>query len=529
MLRFWSAPSAFVSVFISLLLASAECRGQAAATPETLSSLTLPANTPVKLRLKQPLYDKESQPGRSLMFEVVENVAVNGQVVIQKGTTVTGSVRQVDRTGEGPAKLLLDVGSVETITGQTVRLVWTGTTAGAARDRYKMKDAGGLVAADPEVIPVLPVFVAMTLFQGKKALLSEGTREMAYVGENVALDTARLQAAQASVAKPGHATVFFLPLAWEDAVAKEGNLEGFTRSILCGPVQLELRDPIAVRLRPGQYRCRVGSGDAATLEFADGTEYYVKEDFVESGTSKAWMLVNEDPMKSETFEAWNRQNDAHAWEHKIVDVTMPGHALDLAPYRKKVEKHPQSGDAHRSLASYLNTVGELDEALQEYRQALALEPNSRQAHFDIAKFYQKKGDCTHAIEEYRSGVQIKPKDESAREGFAYLLEDCKDLDAALAEAKEALRIWPDKAWWLHYLLGRLLVKKNDPDAAIIELQWAITKEKHFPIAECELGRAFELKGDLETALDHYRTASQADVRDEECRASYARLQQQLKK
>ncbi len=70
-------------------------------------------------------------------------------------------------------------------------------------------------------------------------------------------------------------------------------------------------------------------------------------------------------------------------------------------------------------------------------------------------------------------------------------------------------MWPERPYF-HYLFGRVLVKKNDPDDAIVELQWALKKEKNrFSPANCELGRAFELKGDPKAALRQYHTAIRA--------------------
>ena len=431
--------SALAPIMISILLGSMECRAQSA-TPETLGLSTLPANTPVKLRLKQPLYTKDAKPGWPVKFEVVENVVVNGQVVNQKGAEVTGSVRQVDRTGKGPAKLLIDLGNTQILTGETVRLVGGGTRTGAASDRMSMRDAGGFVSY-PEAIPLLPVFLVMVLFQRKEALLHEGMREMAYVGENLALDPAKLHAAQASVTKPGYATVFFYetgraedwlpdiftdrvqaldPAKLQAAVSASITKIGTVPPVLCGPVEREFAHGLAARLRPGQYMCRLGSGSPTTFEFEDGKEYYVSADSIKhgplydksgrledwildnadstkSGTSAEWILVDADPRQSGVFEALNLENDRRSLERKIVDVTLPGHAFDLAPYRKEVAKHPKSAGAHFHLASFLDGAGELDEALQEYRQALALEPDFRDAHFGIARLYQRKGDCVQAI------------------------------------------------------------------------------------------------------------------------------------
>jgi tetratricopeptide (TPR) repeat protein len=175
---------------------------------------------------------------------------------------------------------------------------------------------------------------------------------------------------------------------------------------------------------------------------------------------------------------------------------------------------------------------DLDGAIKDCQQALTLEPDSSYLpllHLQIARLFLGKDDFVHAIAEYRTAVQLDPKEESFRIGLVNALEDSGDPDAALAEIREAIRIGPDDAY-LHYLLGRLLIQRNEPDTAIVELQWALKKARnHFSQANCALGRAFELKGDLQAALREYRIAYRAHLDDQQCRAAYERLQIQLKK
>jgi Flp pilus assembly protein TadD len=175
---------------------------------------------------------------------------------------------------------------------------------------------------------------------------------------------------------------------------------------------------------------------------------------------------------------------------------------------------------------------DLDGAIKDCQQALTLEPDSSYLpllHLQIARLFLGKDDFVHAIAEYRTAVQLDPKEESFRIGLVNALEDSGDPDAALAEIREAIRIGPDDAY-LHYLLGRLLIQRNEPDTAIVELQWALKKAKnHFSQANCALGRALELKGDLQAALREYRLAYRAHLDDQQGRAAYERLQIQLKK
>jgi len=190
-------------------------------------------------------------------------------------------------------------------------------------------------------------------------------------------------------------------------------------------------------------------------------------------------------------------------------------------------------------AQLLHQAGDLDGAIEVYQQALASKPDSpvlRESgslfspaplHFGLAELFREKRDFVHALPEYRTAVQLDPKYERFRIGLVNALEDSGDLDTALAETKEAMRVWPDNIYF-HYLLGRLLVKKNDPDAAIVELQWVLKQAKN-SLANCAPGRALELKGDPQAALRQYRTAFRAHQPDVQCRADYERLRLQLNK
>jgi hypothetical protein len=414
----------FVPMMTLFLLGSAECRAQSA-TAETLSPPILPANTPVILRLKESLYKRDAKPGQPVEFEVSFDVVVNGQVLIQSGAAVTGSVRQVDNTGKGPAKVLVDLGPAQTITGEMVRLSGAGTTkddASRGDDRPRLKDVGGLVAFDPEIVPALPVIVpvlaVMELIPRKKVLLHKDASVVAHVAENVTLDPARLKSEPEPEPEPGR---------------------------------------------------------APSSEVLKGGFVFLR------------LLLTNDPQAN-------------------------------GPFRNLVS----TGDR-------LHKAGDLDGAIEEYQQALALGGDSWDVHYFLAQVFEEKRDFVHAIPEYRAAVQLNAKDEHTREGFLTFLVESDDPDAALAEIGEAMRLWPGNIYF-HFILGRLLVKKNDPDGAIAELQWALKQWKnHSWQTNCELGRAYEQKGDLKAALGQYRTAYRVRMDDKECRAAYERLHLQVKK
>jgi Flp pilus assembly protein TadD len=187
-------------------------------------------------------------------------------------------------------------------------------------------------------------------------------------------------------------------------------------------------------------------------------------------------------------------------------------------------------------AEILHSFGDLEGAIQECQQALALQPDSPELHLEAAGLFQEKGDMTRAALESGAAaklllgrVQLNPREERPRIDLINALTDAGDLDSALSQANEAIQALPGRPYF-HYLLGRVLVRKKEPDAAIAELQWALNEHKnHLSPANCELGRAFELKGDPNAAVREYRIAFRAQGGDQECRAAYERLQRQVKK
>lgn len=198
-------PGAAALVMASFLAVSLECRAQSA-TAETSSPVILPANTSVILHLTKSLYKKDAKPGHPVEFVVGYDVVVNHQIFIHSGTAVTGSFRQVDHTGKGPAKVLIDPGPAKTVSGETVSLAWAGMTPKS--DRAGMMGAVEYVD-EPLALPiVVPVLVVMTLFEKKVVLDKDagcgwfgwlgdcGVWVVARVAEDVALDPRKQKVAQ---------------------------------------------------------------------------------------------------------------------------------------------------------------------------------------------------------------------------------------------------------------------------------------------------------------------------------------------
>jgi tetratricopeptide (TPR) repeat protein len=447
MLQFWSRLPPFISILISLLLGCVR-GGAQSVTAETSRPVILPANTSVILRLKESLYKKDAKPGYSLEFEVGYDVVLNGQVVIQSGTPVSGSVRQVVHAAKGPPKVLIDLGAVQAVSGEMVRLVPSSSTSNRSGG---MEDAVGWGS---EAGPFLPVFVIASLVEKKVLLDKEAWGGVVQTVENVALDPAKQEAAQ------------------EQYIANRKLAQAELCELLASP-----NSPNAERIGSLARRSVLGDANKAALLRRAGDLDGATEEYHQLLASKQDLPCSD--------------------KYAVISIGFGPPFIGAGVVPKEQEQLLKSASAD--------------------------------LHLELAGVYREKRDFVHAISEFRTAVQLHPEDERTRIGLISTLQDSGDLDAAIAESKEAIRIWPDNSYF-HYLWGRVLVKKNDAEAAIVELQWALKEAKNrLSPANCELGGAFEQKGDLEAAFRQYRTAFRAHVRDEQCRAAYERLKLQLKK
>lgn len=439
--------SALASITAAFLLGPVECTAQSA-TAEISNPVVLPAKAPVILHLKESLYKKDAKPGHSLKFEVGYDVLVNGQVVIRSGTEVSGTTRQVTRGVEGPAKVLIDPGSVQTVSGETVRLVPSS---------FSSNQSGGVgdaISWGAEAPPIIPALAIASLFE-KKVLLDKdawgGVWGVAQTAEDVALDPAKQKPAQ------------------QQYVANRRAAQAELCELLASP-----DSPNWERIASLAGRSWVGdSNKAAILRTAGDLDAAIE-----------------------------------AYQQLLASTE------DLPC----LDRHPEISSGASLLFAF---------APPEKREQWSKSFNAN-THLELAGLYREKRDFVHAISECRTAVQLDRKDQPSRIALISTLQDSGDLDAAIGESEEAVRDWPDNPY-LHYLLGRLLVEKNDPDTAIVELQWALKKENnHLSPANCALGRAFELKGDLKAAVDQYRVAVKAHGGDQQCHAAYERLLLQRK-
>jgi hypothetical protein len=149
--------------------------------------ITLEDSTPIKLVLSETLSSAWAVTGQTVSFETVEDIYVDGALVIPRMSTAWGTVTEAQgkrRMGRG-GKLDLNIDKVRLADGQKVmlRAVKQGKGGGHAGAM-----TGAIVATSLVIWPAAPLFLLM---HGKDITLPKGTPITAFINGDVRLDQSK--------------------------------------------------------------------------------------------------------------------------------------------------------------------------------------------------------------------------------------------------------------------------------------------------------------------------------------------------
>ncbi len=188
--KFPSKPAVTLLLLTQLLFTSLLSAQEASLAPA--ATLTVPAGTPVQLRLNQTVSSLHAHIGDPLKFMVVKDVNIDGLTVIPAGSVASGSVIGVKGKrffGMG-GHVVFSLDSVALVNGDRVTLQARQEVKGSSRTRIM---AAGMVAAAIIFWPVTPVFL---LSRGCDSTALKGTEVTSHIGENVVLQSANLPKAR---------------------------------------------------------------------------------------------------------------------------------------------------------------------------------------------------------------------------------------------------------------------------------------------------------------------------------------------
>jgi PEGA domain-containing protein len=165
--------------------------------------------TPVKLRLQRTISSADAHVDERIDFDVLEEVRVNGTVVIPKGGLALGTVTaaQPKRRMARGGKLDINIDSVRLVNGDKAALRAVKNLSGGGHTGAM---TAAMLATSLVVWPAAPFFLFM---HGKDITVPKGTEITAYVNGSAEISSSKGEAARSGSPAPvavsnGDATQF---------------------------------------------------------------------------------------------------------------------------------------------------------------------------------------------------------------------------------------------------------------------------------------------------------------------------------
>jgi hypothetical protein len=151
----------------------------------------LEEETPVRLRLNRTISSADAHVGDNVDFEVLDDITVNGTLVIPKGGLAFATVTeaQAKRRMARGGKLDINIDYVKLVSGEKAALRAVKDVKGGGHTGGMV---GGMVATSIVFFPAAPFFLFM---HGKDISIPKGTEITAYVNGDMKLDIAKFQLA----------------------------------------------------------------------------------------------------------------------------------------------------------------------------------------------------------------------------------------------------------------------------------------------------------------------------------------------
>jgi tetratricopeptide (TPR) repeat protein len=161
-------------------------------------------------------------------------------------------------------------------------------------------------------------------------------------------------------------------------------------------------------------------------------------------------------------------------------------------------------------------------ALDSLNNAISVQPDSYVAKLLSGEYHAAMKEPDTALADFQQALQLAPRQPGIHQAIANLYRDQLKWPQAIAEYRAELGIDPDNPSALAWL-GHALTETNDAAAALPVLEQVLRIAPANGKAYTDLGRAWEIRGENEKAIDAYKNALRYDASDRTLHYKLSRL------
>jgi tetratricopeptide (TPR) repeat protein len=174
-----------------------------------------------------------------------------------------------------------------------------------------------------------------------------------------------------------------------------------------------------------------------------------------------------------------------------------------------VRLKPDLVEGQYNLATALQQVGRLEEAVVQYREAIRLAPAHARAYCNLGNALQQLGRLDEAERSYRASIRLAPGLALAHSGLGRLLQTMGRLNEARVSCETAVTLEPD-FFAAHRDLAGVLQEQGRIEEALGEYAAALRLQPDDPEVQNNLAATLQLSGRFEDAIARFREASRLD-------------------
>ncbi len=175
---------------------------------------------------------------------------------------------------------------------------------------------------------------------------------------------------------------------------------------------------------------------------------------------------------------------------------------------RAIRADPFSGSAHNNLAGILEAAGDFVRAERHFRQATSSEPAYVAAHYNYGRALAARKRFEEAEPELRIALKLDPNLAEAMVSLGLTLASKGQLEAAIDQYRRALEVKPDLAD-ARFNLALAMLRKGDDAGAKQQLESVLKSDPNDYQAHLHLGNILSREGKSESAMAHFRKASES--------------------